>query len=293
MRVGFIGTGKMGNMMASCILDAGHELTVYDLRREATTNLCERGAQWAEGPRAVAEAAELVFTSLPGPIEMERALLDPEEGVLAGLTAGSGYVDLTTNAPSAIAKVAQACRDRGVGMLDAPVSGRVPNLTVMAAGDEATFAKYRPVLEAFGQNVFFVGDQGKGCIVKLVTQYMGYTNFIASVEGLLIAAKAGVDLNVLAQIVPVSAGASRMFDASYSAIFDRTFHAGTGELDIVAKDIDLACNLARDVQAPAHIGNIADDMFKRAQALGLGNLGFPGAAIAMEQMAGTELRPST
>ena len=178
-------------------------------------------------------------------------------------------------------------------MLDAPVSGRVPHLTVMAGGDEGTFAKYVPVLETFGRNVFHVGGQGKGCIAKLITQYMGYANFIASVEGFLIAAKAGVDLNVLAQVVPVSAGANRMFDASYSAIFDRTFHAGTGELDIVAKDIDRACKLARDVQAPARMGDITDDVFKQAQAMDLGDLGFPGAAIALERMAGIELRPST
>ena len=293
MRVGFIGTGKMGNMMASCILNAGHELTVYDLRREATANLCEKGAHWVDCPRLVAEASELVFTSLPGPSEMEKTLLDPDDGVLAALSAGCGYIDLTTNAPSAIANVAQACRDRGVGMLDAPVCGRVPHLTVMAGGDEGTFAKYVPVLETFGRNVFHVGGQGKGCIAKLITQYMGYANFIASVEGFLIAAKAGVDLNVLAQVVPVSAGANRMFDASYSAIFDRTFHAGTGELDIVAKDIDLACKLARDVQAPARMGDITDDVFKQAQAMDLGDLGFPGAAIALERMAGIELRPST
>ena len=106
MRVGFIGTGKMGNMMASCILDAGHELTVYDLRREATANLCEKGAHWIDCPRLVAEASELVFTSIPGPSEMEKTLLDPDDGVLAALSAGCGYIDLTTNAPNAIANVA-------------------------------------------------------------------------------------------------------------------------------------------------------------------------------------------
>ncbi len=291
MRVGFIGTGKMGSMMASCILDAGHELFVYDLRREATASLCQKGANWAEGPRLIAQASELVFTSLPGPAAMEASILDPDNGVLAGLSPGSGYVDLTTNAPGTISSVAQACQARGINMLDAPVSGRVPNLTVMVGGDQDTFAKYQPILQAFGRNVFHVGRQGKGCIAKLVTQYMGYANFIASVEGFLIAAKAGVDLNILAQVVPVSAGANRMFDASYEAIFDRTFHAGTGELDIVAKDIDLACKLAKDLEAPALMGSITDEVFKRAQAMNLGDLGFPGAAIAVEQVAGIQLRP--
>jgi 3-hydroxyisobutyrate dehydrogenase len=289
MRLGFVGTGTMGNPMARCLIEAGHQVTIHDLRREATANLCDRGARWAESPRAVAEASEVVFTSLPGPAEMEQAALDPSTGILAGLTPGGGYVDMTTNAPGVVRRIAEACRARGIAMLDAPVSGRPPGMTIMAGGDAATFAAYRPLLACMGRHIFHVGETGAGCIAKLVTQYLGYANFITALEGMLIGAKAGIDLGVLAQIVPVSAGASRTFDNIPRSVLSGTFTAG-GTLDIVAKDMHLACALAREVGAPAPSGVIADDVYQRAQAQGWGQLGFPIVARILESMAGVELR---
>jgi 3-hydroxyisobutyrate dehydrogenase-like beta-hydroxyacid dehydrogenase len=162
-------------------------------------------------------------------------------------------------------------------------------MTVMVGGEAGDFARCRPLFEAIARNVFHVGPSGAGCAAKLVTQYLGYTNFIAAIEGMLIAAKAGIDLEVLAQIVPASAGQSRTFANIPRGVFNRSFTAG-GTLDIVAKDMDLACALARDVAAPASLGALASDMFKRAQAQGWGQEGFPVVARVLEAMAGAELR---
>ncbi len=290
MRLGFVGTGTMGAPMAGCLIDAGHQLKVYDIRPGAIAELCARGAHSAENPAAVARGSEVVFTSLPGPAEVEHATLDPMNGILAGLQQdGGAYIDMTTNAPSVARRVAEACRARGVDMLDAPVSGRPPTMTVMVGGDEAVFIRYRPLLAAMAGNIFHVGGAGAGCIAKLVTQYLGYTNFVAALEGMLIGAKAGIDLGVLAQIVPVSAGASRTFDNIPRSVLPGTFTAG-GTLDIVAKDFNLACGLAREVGAPAHLGLLAHDVLSRAQAQGWGQEGFPIAARILEAMAGAELR---
>jgi 3-hydroxyisobutyrate dehydrogenase-like beta-hydroxyacid dehydrogenase len=234
MRLGFVGTGTMGAPMARCLIDAGHQLTVYDVRPDATAALCARGARSAEDPAAVASGSEVVFTSLPGPAEVENAALDPETGILTALQEGGAYVDMTTNSPSVARRVAEACRVRGVDMLDAPVSGRPPTMTVMVGGDEAVFARYRPLLAAMAGNIFYVGGAGAGCTAKLVTQYLGYTNFIAALEGMLIGAKAGIDLGVLAQIVPMSAGASRTFDNIPRSVLSGSFTAG-GTLDIVPR----------------------------------------------------------
>ena len=174
-------------------------------------------------------------------------------------------------------------------MLDAPVSGRPPAMTIMVGGDASTFAMYRPLLACMGRNIFHVGEIGTGCVAKLVTQYLGYSNFITSLEGLLIGARAGIDLSVLAQIVPISAGASRTFDNIPQSVLSGTFTAG-GTLDIVAKDVHLACELARAAGAPAHMGVITDDVYQRAQAQGWGQLGFPVVARILEAMAGVELR---
>ncbi len=228
MRVGFIGTGTMGTPIAGCLMAAGHQLTVYDIRHEATLTLQQHGAAIADTPRAVAQASEAVFTSLPGPSQVEAAALDPETGLIAGLPGGGAYIDLTTNALGTIRRLAAACQQRGIDFLDAPVSGRPPAMTVMAGGDAAVFARCRPLLEAIAKNVFHVGANGAGCVAKLVTQYLGYTNFIAALEGMLVAAKAGIDLGILAQIVPVSAGQSRTFDNIPRSVLRRVFRSSRG-----------------------------------------------------------------
>jgi 3-hydroxyisobutyrate dehydrogenase-like beta-hydroxyacid dehydrogenase len=290
MRIGFIGTGTMGTPIAECLVAAGHRLTVYDARPAAMGPLLGHGAVVAaDNPAEAAYAAEVVFTSLPGPGEVEAVALDPEQGIFAGLRRGGTYIDLTTNAPATVRRVAEAAKKRDVAFLDAPVSGRPPNMTVMVGGRGADFGHCKPLFEAIAKSVFHVGPQGAGCAAKLVTQYLGYTNFVAALEGMLVAAKAGIDLGVLAQIVPVSAGQSRTFDNIPRSVLNRAFVSG-GTLDIVAKDMDLAVSLAREVGAPGALGALASDFYKRAQAQGWGQEGFPVVARILEAMAGVELR---
>ena len=289
MRIGFIGAGTMGTPIAGCLLAAGHRLSVYDIRPAATAALAAQGGTVADSVGAASEGAEVVFTSLPGPSEVETVALDPDRGILARLRPGCTYIDLTTNAPRTIRLVAEAAARRGIAFLDSPVSGRPPNMTAMVGGAADDFARSKPLFEAIAKNVFHVGPSGAGCVTKLVTQYLGYTNFIAALEGLLIAAKAGIDLSVLANIVPVSAGQSRTFDTSARTVISRAF-ASNGSLDIIVKDMDLAVSLAREVGAPATLGALAYDAYQRAQAQGLGEEGYPSVAKVLEAMAGVELR---
>jgi len=251
--------------------------------------LAAQGAALAETAAAVARDSEAVFTSLPGPKEVEEAVFAPRIGLLAGLRKDSAYVDLTTNSPDMVRRLAEACRRQGVRFLDAPVSGRPPAMTVMAGGAAEDFARLRPLFEAIARNVFHVGRSGAGCVAKLATQYMGYANFIAGLEGMLIGAKAGLDLDVLARIVPLSAGQSRTFDNIPRGVLGRSF-AAAGTLDIVAKDVELACELARDVGAPSALGVAARELYRQAQAQGWGQEGFPVVARVLERMAGAELR---
>jgi len=292
MKLGYIGTGTMGNPMAKALIEAGHSVTVHDLRRESATNLCEMGANWAGTPRELAEASELVLTSLPGPVEAEQVLTDSDTGILAGLARGGTWIDTTTNSPTMIRQLAEVCKQHGIEMLDSPVSGRIPNMTMMVGGDRAVFEKHRPVLEAMGKDVIYVGEIASGCTAKLVTQYMGYSNFIAGVEGMLIGAKAGLDMDILAKLIPISASASSTMNRSVDVLLDGTF-GSNGSLNIVAKDLHLACQLARDVQAPSRIGDIVDDVLQRAQAQGWGQEGYPAVARILEQMAGANVRSNS
>jgi 3-hydroxyisobutyrate dehydrogenase-like beta-hydroxyacid dehydrogenase len=289
MKLGYIGTGTMGNPMAKALIEEGHAVTVFDVRRESATNLCEMGANWASNPREIAESSEVVFTSLPGPVEAEQVLTDPDNGILAGLKRGGAWIDTTTNSPTMIRKLAEICKQRGIEILDSPVSGRIPNMTMMVGGDPAVFEKHRPVLETMGKDVIYVGETASGCTAKLVTQYLGYSNFVAGVEGMLIGAKAGLDMDILAKLIPISASASGVMNRYADVLLDGTF-ASNGTLDIVAKDLHLACQLARDVQAPSRIGDIVDDVLQRAQAQGWGQEGFPVVARILEQMASANVR---
>ncbi|GIT42355.1 MAG: 3-hydroxyisobutyrate dehydrogenase [Chloroflexota bacterium] len=289
MNLGYIGTGVMGNPMAKALIEAGHSVTVHDLNRESATNLCEMGANWADDPRQLSESSEVVFTSLPGPVQAENVLTNPDTGILSGLRVGGTWVDTTTNSPTMIHKLASLCKQRGIEMLDCPVSGRIPNMTMMVGGDQAVFNKQRPVLETMGKEVIYVGGTASGCTAKLVTQYLGYSNFIAGIEGMLIGAKAGLDMDILARLIPISASASGVMERSMGVVLDGTF-ASNGTLDIVAKDLHLACQLARDVQAPSRIGDIVDDVLQRAQAQGWGQEGYPIVAKVLEQMANSEVR---
>ena len=285
----FIGTGTMGTLMANRLLDAGIELTVHDLRRDAAAPLLARGARWAATPAAATAGCGMVWVSLPGPAEVESVLLGRGAATLNAMPSGATLVDTTTNDPAVAQRVAAACRERNIAMLDAPVSGRPPNMTLMAGGDRAEFDAARPALDLVAAPVFYVGASGAGCTAKLATQYMGYTNLIAAIEGMLIARMGGVDPAILAEIVPASAGASRAFRSIPDAILNRSWQAG-GTLDIVAKDVALACELAKRLGTPANTGGIASLIYETAQDSGLGSMGYPAVARVLEVMAGVELR---
>ena len=278
----------MGSLMASGLLDVGVDLTVHDLRRSAAETLLARGTRWADTPRQAADGCQVVWASLPGPEQVVSALLGDETGALAGMLPGATLVDTTTDDPDVARRVAEACRQKDVSMLDAPVSGRPPNMTMMVGGDRAVFDRVLPVLETVAARVFYVGESGAGCVAKLATQYMGYTNLIAAIEGMLIGKAAGIDPAVLAEIVPVSAGASRAFNAIPNSILDGSYQAG-GTLDIVAKDVALACALARRLRVPAATGEQADALYKAAQELGWGGDGYPIVAKLLEDLAGYSL----
>ena len=177
-RVGFVGLGTMGSSMAYNCLQGGNEMVVHDLRRESATRHLEAGAVWADTPREVAEASEVVFTSLPGPVEIEAVALG-EAGLMEGLEAGKTYFDLSTNSPTAIRRIHEVMGARGINVLDAPVSGgprgaASRNLAIWVGGDRELFDRYKSVLDAIGDKAYYVGPIGCGAVAKLVHNCAGY-----------------------------------------------------------------------------------------------------------------------
>ena len=201
MRIGFIGLGNMGGPMALNVLKAGHTMVVNDLRHELAKPHLALGAVWADTPKAVAQASEVVFTSLPGPREVEAVALGPG-GVLEGAARGTIYIDLSTNSATLIRKIHGICAERGVPVLDAPVSGGVPGaksgkLAVLVGGDETLYRRVKPVLDAIGDKVTWVGAIGCGTVAKLVHNMVSACSRMAIAEGMTLGVKAGVAPEVL------------------------------------------------------------------------------------------------
>ncbi len=291
MKIGFIGLGTMGGSIARCLVDGGHDVTINDLRMDAGDDLIKLGAKWGANPKILAQNCDAVITSLPGPVQMQEVVLNRDIGILAGLKPGSVYIDMTTNAPSVFRKVATECFAKGVEVLDAPVSGRPPGMTIMVGGRTDTFKKYEAMLSCMAKNLVYVGELGQGMIAKLMTQYMGYTYQVAVAEAFIIAAKAGVDVRILSQLIPISAGRGNIENLQRQ-IFERTFEKDEAypsrSYNVIAKDLTEACEFAQQIAAPAFTGLMAKEIYIRAEAQGWAN---PLSMVRiLEQMAGFTVR---
>ena len=296
MRVGFIGLGNMGRHMAMHVLRGGHELTVLDIRREAAEAHLEAGANWAETPADVAANSELVLTSLPGPTEVESVTLG-EHGVIEGAAAGSIYIDLSTNSPTLIRRLHSEFAERGVQMLDAPVSGgatgaEAGQLAIMVGGAEDTFERARPVLEAIGDRVSRVGGPGDGSVAKLVHNLISITVRQVVAEGLTLGVKAGVDAEALLKAVQDgSFGRGRLIHHTVPNIvlkgaFD---HVGF-TLGLSRKDLRLALDLAREFDVPTKFAALAEQETTEAVNRGLGDHDSSSSFILQEERSGVQVR---
>jgi 3-hydroxyisobutyrate dehydrogenase-like beta-hydroxyacid dehydrogenase len=296
MKIGFIGLGTMGRHMASNLIKAGHELVVHDVRREATAPHQEAGARWADSARAVAEASEVVFTSLPGPAEVEAVALDEQAGLLSGLTAGKVFFDLSTNSPTVVRRLHAVFKARGVHMLDAPVSGgprgaESRRLALWVGGDEAVFKQYKAVLDAIGDQPYYVGPIGAGSVAKLVHNCAGYVIQTALAEVFTMGVKAGVDpLAIFKAVRQGARGRARTFDSLADNFLPGKFEPASFALRLAHKDVTLATNLGREHKVPMRLANITLEELTEALNRGWGERDSRVAMLLQEERAGVEIR---
>ena len=295
MKIGFIGLGTMGRHMASNLIKAGHELVVHDVRPEASAPHRKAGAGWAETPREVAEATHVVFTSLPGPPEVEAVALG-EQGLLAGFAAGKVYFDLTTNSPALVRRIHAVFAARGIQMLDAPVSGgprgaETRRLALWVGGDETVFKRYKPVLDAIGDQPYYVGPIGAGSIAKLVHNCAGYVIQTALAEVFTLGVKAGVDPLALWKAVRQgAAGRRRTFEGLVDQFLPGRFEPAAFALRLAHKDVTLATSLGREHKVPMRLANITLEEMTEALNRGWGERDSRVAMLLQEERAGVEIR---
>lgn len=291
MNVGLIGTGHMGSPIGAQLIAAGHELVVHDRNQPAADTLLGLGATWAASPRDVAERSSVVFTSLPGPVEVDLVTLGGD-GILAGAAVGTVHVDLSTNAPSAVRRLAALEAEHGVALVDAPVSGgargaEAGTLAVYAGGEAAAFATVQPLLAAFGAHVFHLGPSGSGCLVKLLNNVLALGSQLLLQEVMVFAAKAGVDPLRLHEVL--SAGSAAPYVGAIPAILQRDWDDPTFTLALAAKDVALCVDAARELGVPMAVGSAVAEIYARSLARGQGGKGRLATLVAIETDAGVRV----
>ena len=289
--IGFIGTGNIGNPMARNLIEAGHQLVVFDLRSEVMENLLELGAESADSSAEIASRCSVVFTSLPGPPEVDAAINGPD-GILAGAQRGDVHVDLSSNSITVVKRLAEQEAAAGVSYIDAPVTGGVPGaeagtLTVLGSGDEAAFERVRPLLEVIGSNIFHLGEAGSGCLFKLLNNVIILCGNQIVQEALVLGTKAGLDPEDLVEKLRLGTARPYMGLAPY--LLGKRFDNPSFTLRLAEKDVSLALEAARANQVPMPVANAAHQTYLRALSAGLGEQSFLATLQALEAAAGSEI----
>ena len=295
MKVGFIGLGTMGGSMAYNALDGGNDLVVHDINPASATRHLEAGATCANTPREVAEQSEIVFTSLPGPTQVEAVALG-ELGIMEGMSTDKVYFDLSTSTPGMIRKIHEEAAARGIHVLDAPVSGgprgaASRNLAIWVGGDKDVFDRCKPVLDSIGNAAYYVGPIGCGAIAKLVHNCTGYVVQAALAEVFTMGVKAGVEPLALWQAVRKGAQGRRgTFEGLAEHLLPGKFDPPDFALNLARKDVDLAVSVGREFDVPMRLANLALMEMTEAINRGWGNRDSRVAMLLQEERAGVEVR---
>jgi 3-hydroxyisobutyrate dehydrogenase-like beta-hydroxyacid dehydrogenase len=294
MEVGFIGLGTMGASMAANLQKAGHRLIVHDVRRESAAPHLAAGARWTETPREVAAATEVMFTSLPGPPEVEEVALG-HDGLLAGVRDGAAYFDLSTNSRAVVHKIHAAFAQKGAHMLDAPVSGgprgaASGKLALWIGGDRAAFERWKSVLDAIGDQARYIGPAGHGTVAKLVHNCAGYALNVALAEAFTMGVKAGVDpLTLFEAIRQGAVGRRRTFDALIDQFLPGVYEPPVFALRLAHKDVALATALGRELGVPMRLCSLTLEEMTEARNRGWGERDSRSAMLLQQERAGLSI----
>ncbi len=287
--LGFVGLGVMGGRMVARLLAAGHPVTGHNRTRAKGVWLIDRGMRWVDSPRAVAETAEVTLSMVTDTAALRHITGGPD-GLLAGLGPGKVYVDMSTVSPAASREVAAAVRERGAQMLDAPVSGSVSvleegKLSIMAAGDRDAFERVRPILEAIGPKVTYVGPNGQAVLMKIATNLSLAVQMVAFGEGVLLAEKSGIPRVVAVEVLLNSVIASPMVKYRGPFVLSMPEEAWF-DVGMMQKDMALALDLGRELSVPLPTTSVTNQLLTAAQALGFGRQDFAALFEVLRTMAG-------
>jgi 3-hydroxyisobutyrate dehydrogenase-like beta-hydroxyacid dehydrogenase len=269
-KIGFVGLGHMGGNMAARFLAAGYTVYGESRDRREAQELEHEGLAWRDTPREVAESADVLFTSVPDDSVLESVASGPD-GILAGLTEAKVWIDMSTVSPRASREVAKRVQAQGAAMLDAPVSGSVPQvqagtLTIMVGGDEHAYVRVEPLLRELGTPTH-IGENGQGLVLKLAINISLAVQMLAFAEGLVLAERAGIDRELAVDVMTQSPIGSPMLKARADLVLDLPDTAWF-DVSLMQKDIALALNAGRELHVPLPAAATADQFLTLARGLG-------------------------
>ncbi len=287
-RIGWIGLGVMGRSMCGHLIDGGFSATVFTRTRATAEGVLAKGATWADSPKAVAEASDVVFSIVGFPHDVREVVLG-EEGALAGCDAGDVLVDMTTSEPSLAVEIYEAAKAKGVASVDAPVSGgdvgaKEARLSIMIGGDEDVVEALRPCWDAMGKAVVRQGGAGAGQHTKMVNQTLIASNMIGVCEGLLYAYKAGLDLETVMQSVASGAAGSWSLSNLGTRIIANNFDPGFF-VEHFIKDMEIALHEASRMNLALPGLALAHQLYKGLQAQGGGRNGTHALHLALARLS--------
>ena len=294
--IGFIGLGIMGKPMAKNLLKAGYPLIVHDINAEPVKELVKAGAREGTSSQAVASQSEVIITMLPNSPDVKDAVLG-EKGVIYGVKSGAVLIDMSSISPMASKEISERLRQKGVAMLDAPVSGGEPKaiegtLAIMVGGPQETFDGVKDILGAMGASVKRVGDIGSGNITKLANQMIVALNIAAMAEAMVLATKAGVDPEKVYQAIRGGLAGSAVLDAKMPLVLAGNFKPGF-RIELHIKDLMNALDTAKELGVPVFLSSQVMEIMQALKVDGKAKNDHGGIVQFYEKLAKVEVRKTS
>jgi len=291
--VGYIGLGNLGFHLAHSLLRSGHHVVVTDLDRALAEPLLAKGAAWADSAKAVAEQCDVVFTCLPSPRAVDAVVAGPN-GVFEGLRSGGTWIDNSTNDQSETMRLAALAAERGIHVLESPVTGGVHKaaageITVLVGGDEAVYEANAHLLAAIGSPVLYMGPLGSAAVIKVITNMLAFIHLVAAGEALMLARRGGLDLAKSFEAILNSSGNSFVHETESQVILNGSYNIGF-TMDLAVKDLGFAMDFGKEFGVPLELAGQTMQTFIRARSQYGGSAWSSQVVKLLEDALGTDLR---
>lgn len=268
MKIGFIGLGNVGGKLAASLLRNGFDLSVRDLNKSAAQAFLDQGAHWTESPKELAENCDLIITCLGSPSIVSH-VMEAEDGVIAGLSAGKLWLEMSTTEVSEVKRLAKLIEAKGSKALEAPVSGGCHraasgNIAIFVGGEREAFDRALPALTAMGRKILHVGDLGAASALKVVTNYLAFVNLVSVGEALTVCKLAGLDMATAYEGIKISSGNSFVHETESQVILNGSYNINF-TMDLAIKDMKLFDDLAQDLGAPLEVSPLVLNILRDGQ----------------------------